>query len=317
MSDKQFNKSNISYMLEDKITEIFVDIDDFCIEFDHQIQYFRLKDPNKPIRKRKSKLSDSEMMTILVCFHHSNYTNFKAYYTEMVFPHWIHLFPDLVSYERFNQTQHRVIIPLLLYLKQHGLGCSRGINFIDSTPIIACHIKREKQHKVLKSFATKGKGTMGWFYGFKLHLIINDKGEILSFYLTKANVDDRNIKVINSLTENIFGKLYGDRGYVSKALADFLWNDGIHLIYKRRKNMKEQNLSDIDKILLRKRALIESVNDELKNICSIEHTRHRSPKGFFINLVSGLIAYQFLPKKPSLNITQEKNQENQLLLTAA
>ena len=127
MSDKQLTKLNISYMLEDKITEIFVDIDDFCIEFDRQIQHFRLKDDNKPIRKRKSRLSDSEMMTILVCFHHSNYTNFKAYYNEMVFPHWIHLFPDLVSYERFNQTQHRVIIPLLLYLKQHSLGCSRGI----------------------------------------------------------------------------------------------------------------------------------------------------------------------------------------------
>ncbi len=229
----------------------------------------------------------------------------------------MHLFPDLVSYERFNQTQQKVIIPLLLFLKQYGLGCSRGINFIDSTTIKACHIKREKQHKVMKGFAAKSKGTMGWFYGFKLHLVINDMGEILSFYLTKANVDDRNLQVITSLTENIFGKLYGDRGYISKALADFLWNDGVHLIYKTRKNMKDQNLSDIDKILLRKRALIESVNDELKNICSIEHSRHRAPKGFFINLVAGLIAYQFLPKKPSLNISTEKTDNLQLLLTAA
>ena len=235
----------------------------------------------------------------------------------MVRRYWTHLFPDLVSYERFNQTQHRLIIPLLLYLKQHGLGCSRGINFIDSTTLKVCHIKREKQHKVMKSYASKGRATMGWFYGFKLHLIINDRGELISFYLTKANVDDRNLKVITCLTENVFGKLYGDRGYISKALADFLWNDGIHLIYKRRKNMKKQNLSDIDRILLRKRALIESVNDELKNICSIEHSRHRAPKGFFTNLISGLIAYQFLPKKPSLNITQEKRQDNQLLINAA
>ncbi len=158
---------------------------------------------------------------------------------------------------------------------------------------------------------------MGYFFGFKLHLIINDKGEILSFYLTKANIDDRNLKVISSLTENIFGKLYGDRGYISQALADFLWNDGVHLVYKRRSNMKDQNISDTDKILLRKRALVESVNDELKNICNIEHTRHRAMKGFLVNLVSALISYQFLPKKPSLNIQPFENNSNQLLLCAA
>lgn len=304
-------------MFDDKITEIYVAVDDFYLEFSQQIEFFRLQDSKIRIRKRKSKLSDSEMMTILICFHHSHYTNFKAFYNTMVKRYWTHLFPDLVAYERFNQTQHKVIIPLLLYLKLHGLGCSRGVNFIDSTTIKVCHIKREKQHKVMKGFATKGKSTMGWFYGFKLHLVINDMGEILSFYLTKANVDDRNLQVITSLTENIFGKLYGDRGYISKALANFLWNDGVHLIYKTRKNMKSQNLSDIDKILLRKRALIESVNDELKNICSIEHTRHRAPKGFFINLVSALIAYQFLPKKPSLNISTDKADDNQLLLNAA
>lgn len=125
-------------------------------------------------------------------------------------------------------------------------------------------------------------------------MIINDKGEILSFYLTKANVDDRNMNVIQSLTENIFGKLFGDRGYISQKLANYLCNDGIDLIYKVRKNMKKQNLSDVDKLLLRKRALIESVNDELKNICNVEHSRHRSPKGFILNLISGLCAYHFL-----------------------
>ena len=304
-------------MLDDKIIEIFVHIDDFCIEFSDQIKHFRLEDPNKGLRNRACKLSDSEIMTILVCFHQSHYTNFKAFYTEMVCRYWTSLFPNLVSYERFNAIQTKVMIPLMFYLKQHALGCSRGINYIDSTTIKACHIKREKQHKVLKGFATKGKSTMGYFFGFKLHLIINDKGEILSFYLTKANVDDRNLKVISSLTENIFGKLYGDRGYISQALADFLWNDGVHLVYKRRSNMKDQNISDTDKILLRKRALVESVNDELKNICNIEHTRHRAMKGFLVNLVSALISYQFLPKKPSLNIQPFENNSNQLLLCAA
>lgn len=303
-------------MLDDKVIEIFIEIDDFCIDFEQQIQIFRLNAPNKLVRNRKSKLSDSEIMTILICFHQSHYTNFKAFYLEMVSRYWTDMFPDLVTYQRFNQIQHKVMIPMMVYLKNHALGLSRGINFVDSTAIKVCHIKREKQHKVFKELASKGKGTLGWFYGFKLHLVINDKGEILSFYLTKAHIDDRNLKVMSSLSENIFGKLYGDRGYVSKALTDYLWNDGVHLIYKRRKNMKSQNLSDTDRILLRKRSLIESVNDELKNICSIEHTRHRSLKGFLINMTSALIAYQFLPKKPSLNITQEMTDDNLLLIAA-
>ncbi len=304
-------------MTDDKITKIFVAVDDFCKLFEPQIKQFRLESGQKNRRNRLSKLSDSEIMTILICFHLSNYTNFKAFYIECITQHWKYLFPDLVTYERFNQIQSKVMIPLIMFLKSNGLGHSKGINFIDSTAIKVCHIKREKQHKVMKNFATKGKGTMGWFFGFKLHLIINDQGEILSFYLTKANVDDRNRKVISSLTENIFGSLYGDRGYISKALADYLWNDGIHLVYKRRKNMKKQNLSDTDKLLLRKRALIESVNDELKNICSIEHSRHRSPKGFLVNLVSALVAYHFLPKKPSLNIQPHEKTNPQLLLSAA
>lgn len=304
-------------MTDDKVTEIFVAIDDFCQEFEKKIQIHRLQSAKKGTRRRKGRLSDSEIMTILVCFHLSHYSNFKAFYKEHVQKYWTHLFPELVTYERFNHIQTSVLIPLMVFLKTNGLGHSRGINFIDSTAIKVCHIKREKQHRVFKDLASKGNGTLGWFYGFKLHLIINDRGEILSFYLTKANVDDRNLKVMSTLTENIFGKLYGDKGYISQTLADFLWNDGVHLIYKKRKNMKEQNLSDEDKILLRKRALIESVNDELKNICSIEHTRHRAPKGFLLNLMSGLVAYHFLPKKPSLNIQPVEKNNGQLLLAAA
>ncbi|UGU14594.1 IS982 family transposase [Sinomicrobium kalidii] len=201
------------------------------------------------------------------------------------------------------------------------MDACRGISFIDSITVKLCYVKREKQYQAMKGLATKSKSTMRWFFvpkafGIKLHLIISDQRGILSFYLTKANVDDRDMKVIASLTENIFGKLFGDRGYISQKLANYLWNDGIDLIYKRRKNMKKQNLSDTDKILLRKRALIESVNDELKNICAIEHSRHRSPAGFIINLVSGLCAYRFLPKKPSLNIQPHKNNNGQLLLAA-
>lgn len=168
-------------------------------------------------------------------------------------------------------------------------GKNTGISFIDSTTLPVCHIKREKQHKVFKGIAEKSKGTMGWYFGFKLHLIINDKVEILSYCFSKANVDDRDQKIMKVMTKEVFGKLFGDRGYIDQKLAEYLWNDGVELIYKLRKNMKKMNISDTDKILLIKRAVIESVNDELKNIYSIQHTRHRSIQGIFNNAISALM----------------------------
>ena len=303
-------------MLKDKVIEFYVEMDDFYLNFARQIKsYPLLGNSGVKKRNRKGKLSDTEMMSIYLLFHFGQFTNFKHFYTHYVGVHLVELFPDLVSYERFNARQDRILLPLLLYLRYRGLGSSRGINYIDATTLPVCHIKREHQHKVFKGLARKGKSTMGWFFGFKLHLIVNDKGELLAFYLTPANVDERNREVIAAMTKDIFGKLFGDRGYVSKPLTDMLFTEGIQLITKVKKNMKKQNLSDVDAILLRKRALIESVNDELKNMCKIEHTRHRSIKGFLVNLVTGLTAYCFFPKKPSLNITPIE--DNQLSLWAA
>ena len=303
-------------MLRDKVIEFFVELDDFHREFASQLKNRPcLQDSPVKRRNRKGKMSDSEMTGIYLLFHFGQFTNFKNFYLHYVKRHLGDLFPDLVSYERFNARQERILVPLMLYLKYRGLGKSRGINYIDSTLLRVCHIKREKQHKVFKGLASKGKSTLGWFFGFKLHLIVNDRGELLSFYLTKGNVDDRNIEVMTAMTQDIFGKLFGDKGYISKALAELLFQDGVQLMTKVRKNMKEQNLSDVDAILLRKRALVESVNDELKNICKVEHTRHRSVKGFLANLVAGLAAYCFFPKKPSLNITPIET--NQLSLWAA
>ena len=303
-------------MLEDKVTKIFVSIDDFVKDLDHFALKKQLLGDTVKRRNRKSKLSLSERMTIYVSFHLSGYINFKRYYKELVCQRWGHLFPDLVSYERFNQTQNALFVPLVMYFNSRSLGSCTGISFVDSTTLKVCHIKREKQHKVFKGIAQKSKGTMGWYFGFKLHLIINDKGEILSFCFSKANVDDRDHQIMTVMTKELFGKLFGDRGYVSQKLAEYLWNDGVELIYKRRKNMKKMNLSDTDKILLRKRALIETVNDELKNMCSIQHTRHRSLQGFFNNAISALIAYQTFDKKPSINMSHEFD-ENKALLIAA
>lgn len=303
-------------MFEDKITQIFVEVDDFVMDLDHFALKKQLLGDAVTRRNRKCKLTLSEMMTIYIGFHISSHTNFKKYYTDFIAVHYLHLFPDLVTYERFNQLQSRLFMPMLMYFKNRCQGECTGISFIDSTPLQVCHIKREKQHKVFKGIAEKSKSTMGWYFGFKLHLIINDKGEILSFCFSKANVDDRDKKIMSIMTKEVFGKLFGDRGYISQKLAEYLWNDGVELVYKRRKNMKKMNISDTDKILLRKRAVIESVNDELKNICSIQHTRHRSLQGFFNNVVSALIAYQSFEKKPSIKISHELK-ENEMLLPAA
>ena len=302
-------------MLRDKIIDVFVKVDDFCKFFDQEIKKHQIVDPNIVTRNRKASLSDSEIITILIAFHLGHFTNLKHFYLEHICIYYKDYFPKLVSYNRFVELQQRVAVPMMLFLKMNCLGTSSGINFIDSTHIKSCHNRRIHNHKVFKNVAERGQCSIGWFYGFKLHLIINDKGEILSFYLTKGNVDDRNIKLMTSMTENIFGKLFGDKGYISKALSDLLWGDGIQLITKPRKNMKGMNISQTDKILLRKRAIIECVNDELKNICKLQHTRHRSINNFLLNIMGTLCAYSFFPKKPSLNIIFEEK-SNQLLLAA-
>ena len=169
-------------------------------------------------------------------------------------------------------------------------------------------------HRVFSEYAKTGKGSMGWFYGFKLHLIINDKGEILSFCLTSGNVDDRNEAVMDSLTKEIFGKLFADRGYISQKLFEKLLEKDITLVTRAKKNMKNKLMDLYDRLMLRKRAVIESVNDFLKNICDIEHSRHRSVTNFLVNLVSALAAYSFLPKKPSVCSTPNMQEDFLCLL---
>lgn len=163
-----------------------------------------------------------------------------------------------------------------------------------------CHNLRIPSHKIFKDSATRDKSPTGWYYGFKLHLAINEKGEILGFYLTAANVDER--QTVDWLIQDLWGKLIGDKGYISQSLFKKLMKRGLKLITKVRKNMKNRFLEMEDKILLRKRAIIETVNDQLKNISNIEHSRHRSIWNFLGNPASGLIAYCWKEKKPSLNL---------------
>lgn len=285
----------------DKVIDIFVKVDDFCLKFENEFKKFAIENPNGAKRRnRRASLSDSEVISLLIAFHDGHFKNFKSFYSGYVLVHLKEYFPGAVSYNRFIELSHRCAIAFMLFIHYRCMGECTGISFIDSTILRVCHNKRIKRNKVFKDLAKVGKSTMGWFFGFKLHLIINDRGEILSFYLTQGNVSDNNVKIITRMSEQLFGKLFGDKGYINKALADLLFGNGISLITQLRRNMKQKALSNEEKLLLRKRSVIETVNDELKNICQIEHTRHRSIAGFILNIMGAIAAYSFFPKKPSI-----------------
>ena len=282
---------------------IFCDIDDFCKDYEKYCTHSLLMDKNEVVPKTRMALS--EIMTILIMYHLSGYRTFKWYYTKYVMVYQKKNYPDLVSYNRFVEIMKYALVPLVLYIVRARFVKCSGISFVDSTPIKVCDNHRIRTNHVFSEYAKMGKSSMGWFYGFKLHLIINEQGEILSFCLTSGNVDDRNEKVMDSLTKEIFGKLFADRGYISQKLFENLLKKDITLITRAKKNMKNKLMDYYDRLMLRKRTVIESVNDFLKNICNIEHSRHRSITNFLVNLVSALAAYSFLPKKPSICSTSD------------
>jgi hypothetical protein len=287
----------------DKVIEIFCVIDDFCKEINQIIDKSALvANTKKKKRNRKSKMSDSEVITIMLLFHLKGYRCLKHFYLNHVTKRMKNDFPETVSYNRFVELQKKSVLLMTIFLQSCCLGKCSGISFLDSTVLKACHYKREKQNKVFKGIANKGRGTMGWFFGFKLHIVINQRGEIIDFLITQGNVDDRQPLKDKAFHDKVFGKIFADRGYIGKDLFEKLFVDGIHLVTKIKKNMKNALMHIYDKILLRKRAVIESVNDILKNQCQIEHTRHRSFDNFITNLISGLIAYSFYPTKPNINI---------------
>lgn len=196
---------------------------------------------------------------------------------------------------------------MMFFLTTCRTGNCTGISFIDSTSLSVCRPERSHSNKAFKGFAAKGKTSAGWFCGFKLHIVINDKGEIIDFMFSEGNTDDRYPLKNKIFNRKLFGKLFGDRGYLSQELFEQLYFECIQLITKIKKNMKNRLMLYTDKILLKKRSLTETVNYQLKNICQIEHSRHRSLNNFISNVISGLIAYSFAPKKPSLNFNIHDN----------
>lgn len=283
-----------------EIVTLFCEIDDFCTQLAPWLNTYLL--PTRQ-RARESRMHLSEVMTILVWFHVVGYRNFKQFYQHEVRHHLHHEFPQLVSYNRFVELQRAALLPLCIYLKSRYGECS-GISFIDSTPIAVCHNRRIRSHRVFVEVATRGKSSVGWFYGFKLHLVVNDAGELLACCLTPGNIDDR--KPVPQLVRDLWGKLFGDKGYLSQPLREQLLDQDLLLITKLRRNMHNQLLPLMDKLLLRKRAILETIVDQLKNISQIEHTRHRSLWNFMGNLIAGLIAYTWRPNKPSLGLRTDE-----------
>lgn len=282
----------------DSLLELFCDVDDFCQVFVPGWQK-QLLSSAEMHRQRERSLSVSEIMTILIHFHQSHYRDFKAYYSEYVLERLRGEFPGLVSYTRFVEFIPSVLVPLCVYLRRSCLGVCTGISFVDSTALAVCKNPRIHSHRVFAGLAERGKTSTGWFFGFKLHLIFNDQGELLNLMLTPGNVDDR--RPVPKMVEKLFGKLFGDKGYISQTLREELLRTfNVQLVTGIRSNMKNILMPLMDKILLRKRAIVETIIDQLKNISQIEHSRHRSPINFLVNLLCGLIAYCRQPKKPSL-----------------
>ncbi len=278
------------------LLELFCHVDDFWQSFAPMWEEELLGSGIKQ-RRRRGNLHPSEIMTILIHFHQMRFRDFKTYYTGYVQEHLRGEFPQLVSYNRFVELIPSVLVPLCAYLSRCYGDCT-GVSFIDSTPLAVCHNRRIARHRVFSGVAQRGKNSIGWFFGFKLHLVVNESGHLLAVRLTAGNVDDRS--PVPHLTRWLWGKLFGDKGYLSQPLTEQLRQRGLQLITRLKSNMKNRLILLSDKLLLRKRSIVETITDQLKNISQIEHSRHRSLTNFMVNLVCGLIAYCHQPKKPSL-----------------
>ena len=282
----------------ESITELYCLIDDFYQVFEESWKHHVLMNGQRK-RWRMTGISLPEMMTLVVLFHQLRHRQFKVFYLTYVQRHLRSEFPRLPSYTRMVALLPRCTAPMAALFETLKGRCT-GLSIVDATPLAVCDNLRIRRHRVFRGLAARGKSSTGWFFGFKLHLVINHRGELLDMKLTPGNTDDR--KPVPSLCATLFGKLYGDKGYIGKALHEKLLTRGVDLVTKVRKNMKPVLRSLFDQAILKRRSLIETVIDELKNLCQIEHTRHRSPVNFTVNLLGGVVAYCLMPNKPCLPV---------------
>jgi transposase len=277
------------------ITALFVCLDDFCNLYESAQKSQSL--PSSKQRNRQGYLSLSEMLLIEIYFHLSAYKDFKHYYLYGIGVEHRDKFGKIPCYQRFVSLKKSLFVPLTILLNTLK-GQETGIYFADSTSLKVCHNKRISRHKTFDGLATRGKSTMGWFYGLKLHLILNHQGDIMAVKITPGNTDDR--KALKNMIKSLKGKCYADKGYLGKKIFQTLWEKGLHLITGIRKNMKQHLMPYIDKVLLRKRFIIETTFGVLKTSMALEHTRHRSATNAFVHILSTLTAYVFKKDKPKI-----------------
>lgn len=278
------------------LLELYFDCDEFVKHFE---SYLSSKGIGEMRKRRCDGLSIAEIMTILVAYQHSGHSTFQYFYKDYVCVHLRNEFTKLPTYERFVALIPKVAIYQLAWaISISSANTCTGISYIDSKKLPVCRNQRIHQHKVFHGIAARGKSSTGWYYGLKIHLIINHLGDIISFALTPANVQDNNPNLLRTITKDITGLLFGDKGYISSMFEELL-DKGVHLVTKVRRNMKNKLMGLEQKLWLMKRGVIEAVNDILMTVHNIEHTRHRSPVNAVTHLASALIAYDYYPDKPT------------------
>jgi Transposase DDE domain len=283
------------------ITALYCCLDDFCKVFADWEAHQLIPSPTK--RQRSGKLSRAEMLFIMVLFHLSAYKNFKTFYLYGIGVQHRACFRDLPHYDRFVSLMPRLFTPLMVL--RHSLsGEETGIYFGDSSKLAVCHNRRIDRHQVFDGLAARGKTSMGWFFGLKLHVVINHKGQIMALKITSGNTADST--VLDEITRHLKGKLYADKGYISHEVFHKLWQRGLHLITGIRRNMRNHLMLLGDKIMLRKRFVIETVFDILKCEMGLEHTRHRSPVNAMVHVLSCLVAYAYRPGKPAISLKAQQ-----------
>lgn len=281
----------------DRLVERFCEFDDFCKSIRTQWEATLLTDgwrrssPHGP----EGGLADSENMTLLVLYHCSRFKNFKTFYNGIVLGPLRPYFPGAPCYERFITLTKRVWVLLAFFLAAR-MGKKTDIYYIDSTPLPVCHNRRIYKHKVFAGLAARGKTSMGWFFGFKLHLVFNHQREIVALKLTPGNVSDTT--PVPELTKDLIGKLFGDKGYIGKKLAEELLRRGLALMTRVRGNMKSLPVSFFDKALLNGRNIAETIIGHIKEFSSLRLPKHRSVFNAFTHLTAAIIAYQLDPLPP-------------------
>lgn len=283
---------------EDKLIEIFIAADDFCQDFQRWLDT-KPKVEFKPPRF-EGRMEVSEILSIIVFYHYSGYKCFQYYYEQQVQTELTSHFPNQVSYKRFLQLISKSTVHLFAFSKWMTLTSeATSIYYIDSKKLPVCHNRRIHNHKVFKDIAERGKTSTGWFYGLKVHMVINNLGQIMSFTFTTGSVSDSNPEVLRTLLTKLQGNCYGDKGYLSRIFEE-LYEQGLKLVTKIRKNMKNKLMPLNEKYQMFKRGVIESVFDILMTVFDIDHTRHRSPRNAMSHMLGALAAYSFMDQKPSV-----------------